>query len=273
MLGIQVTAMSAADLSFDERDSAAGSAQGRRGRRRFDWGDDRPPDMPWREHDHLRGARARASPSCIPRSPRSCAGRTRGWRTRRDRPPEEPWHHRGRAASGARVRRRRVSCEDRSLRNYWGYNTLGVLRARTALRAAREVPGAQVAEFKSMVKALHAAGIEVILDVVYNHTCEGNHLGPDAEPARHRQRQPITGSCRRRATTWTSPARATASTPRNPEAARLIVDSLRYWASEMHVDGFRFDLATTLGRVGARRIQLDTRRSSRSSTRIRCSRA
>ena len=70
--------------------------------------------------------------------------------------------------------------EDRALRNYWGYSTLALLRARAALQPAARTPGAQVAEFKAMVKALHAAGIEVILDVVYNHTCEGNHLGPDA---------------------------------------------------------------------------------------------
>ena len=100
-----------------------------------------------------------------------------------------------------------------------------------------------------MVKALHRAGIEVILDVVYNHTAEGNHLGPDALVQGRRQPQllpparPTT-----RATTWTSRARATRSTRVHPSVLRLIMDSLRYWVTEMHVDGFRFDLASALAR-------------------------
>ena len=100
-----------------------------------------------------------------------------------------------------------------------------------------------------MVKALHAAGIEVILDVVYNHTAEGNHLGPDAEPQGHRQPRPTTGSSTiSRSSTWTTPAPATASTCAARRRLQLIMDSLRYWVTEMHVDGFRFDLASTLAR-------------------------
>ena len=99
-----------------------------------------------------------------------------------------------------------------------------------------------------MVRALHEAGIEVILDVVYNHTAEGNHMGPTLSLPRHRQRRLLPpGRRRQAATTWTTPAPATAST-RHPHVLQLIMDSLRYWVTEMHVDGFRFDLAATLAR-------------------------
>ena len=100
-----------------------------------------------------------------------------------------------------------------------------------------------------MVKALHEAGIEVILDVVYNHTAEGNHLGPMLSYARHRQRRPTTG--------WSRTTReyymdytgtGNSLNVRHPHALQLIMDSLRYWVTEMHVDGFRFDLASTLAR-------------------------
>jgi len=132
--------------------------------------------------------------------------------------------------------------------NYWGYSTLAYF-APERRYASRRKPGAQVAEFKAMVKALHRAGIEVILDVVYNHTCEGNHLGPTLSlkgldnagyywlmPERRYYRD-FTGC-------------GNSINASLPAAARLIVDSLRYWVTEMHVDGFRFDLATVLGRAG-----------------------
>ena len=100
-----------------------------------------------------------------------------------------------------------------------------------------------------MVKALHRAGIEVILDVVYNHTAEGNHLGPMLVLPRHRQRRLLPARCpTTRATTSTSPAPATPSTRSTRRVLRLIMDSLRYWVIECHVDGFRFDLAAALAR-------------------------
>ena len=103
---------------------------------------------------------------------------------------------------------------ERGLTNYWGYSSIGFL-APHALYAATGRRGEQVREFKGMVKALHRAGIEVILDVVYNHTAEGNHLGPMLVVPRRRQRVATTGSCpTSRASTWTSPAPATASTRR-----------------------------------------------------------
>ena len=136
---------------------------------------------------------------------------------------------------------------DRGLRNYWGYNTLGYF-APAARYSSSGDRGGQVREFKRMVKALHAAGIEVILDVVYNHTCEGNHLGPSLsfkgicnttyyrtmeDDPRHYMDYTGTGN---------------SLNVRHPQVLKLIMDSLRYWVTEMHVDGFRFDLAATLAR-------------------------
>ncbi|HVZ37537.1 MAG TPA: glycogen debranching protein GlgX, partial [Polyangiaceae bacterium] len=138
--------------------------------------------------------------------------------------------------------------EDRSLRNYWGYSTLGYFAPEQRYASDRR-PGAAVAEFKTMVKALHAAGLEVLLDVVFNHTCEGNQNGPTLslrgiDNATYYWLMPDER--------WYLDFTGTGNSLNagRPETARLIVDSLRYWVNEMHVDGFRFDLATTLGRIG-----------------------
>jgi glycogen operon protein len=132
--------------------------------------------------------------------------------------------------------------------NYWGYNSLGFFAPEPRYFATRD-PDRQLHEFKSMVRALHQAGIEVILDVVYNHTAEGNQLGPTLSwkgidnrnyyhlsPEDPRYYMDFTGC---------------GNTPntRHPRTLQLIMDSLRYWVTEMHVDGFRFDLAATLGRT------------------------
>ncbi|MFW6772863.1 glycogen debranching protein GlgX [Nocardioides sp. CPCC 205120] len=136
---------------------------------------------------------------------------------------------------------------EKGLRNYWGYNTLGFF-APQASYAASEHDGQQVQEFKSMVKAMHAAGIEVILDVVYNHTAEGNHLGPTLSfkgidnPAYYR----LVEDDQRYYMDYTGTGNSL--NVRHPHSLQLIMDSLRYWVSEMHVDGFRFDLASTLAR-------------------------
>ncbi len=137
--------------------------------------------------------------------------------------------------------------EERGLSNYWGYNTIAFVAPHQAYAAAR-APGDAVGEFKAMVRSLHAAGIEVILDVVYNHTAEGNHLGPTLSmrgidnPAYYRlvEDDPqyymdYTGT-------------GNSLNVRHPHTLQLIMDSLRYWVNEMHVDGFRFDLASTLAR-------------------------
>jgi isoamylase len=135
---------------------------------------------------------------------------------------------------------------DRGLRNYWGYNSIGFFAPHQDY-AADKRPGAAVDEFKAMVRTLHTAGIEVILDVVYNHTAEGNHLGPMlsfrgidnaayyrlAEDRRYNQDFSGTGN---------------SLNMRHPHVLKMIMDSLRYWITEMHVDGFRFDLAAALAR-------------------------
>jgi isoamylase len=136
---------------------------------------------------------------------------------------------------------------DKGLSNYWGYNTIGFFAPHNAYSAYGQ-RGQQVQEFKAMVKALHEADIEVILDVVYNHTAEGNHLGPtlcfrgidnaayyrlvDDDPAHY----------------YDTTGTGNTLLMRHPHVLQLIMDSLRYWVTEMHVDGFRFDLASSLAR-------------------------
>jgi len=137
--------------------------------------------------------------------------------------------------------------QEKGLSNYWGYNTIGFFAPQNTYASSGEL-GQQVQEFKGMVRALHTAGIEVILDVVYNHTAEGNHLGPtlsfkgidnaayyrlmDDEPQFYMD---YTGT-------------GNSFNVRHPHSLQLIMDSLRYWVTEMHVDGFRFDLASALAR-------------------------
>ena len=136
---------------------------------------------------------------------------------------------------------------EKGLRNYWGYNTIGFFAPHNEYSSSGDL-GQQVPEFKGMVRALHDAGIEVILDVVYNHTAEGNHLGPtlcfrgidnqayyrlvEKDPSYYMD---YTGT-------------GNSLNMRHPHTLQLIMDSLRYWVVEMHVDGFRFDLASTLAR-------------------------
>ncbi len=136
---------------------------------------------------------------------------------------------------------------DRGLSNYWGYNTIGFLAPHNGYAANGE-RGQQVLEFKGMVKALHEAGIEVILDVVYNHTAEGNHMGPTLAfrgiDNAHYYRLVDDDPSHYYDTTGTG----NSLLMRSPHVLQLIMDSLRYWVTEMHVDGFRFDLAATLAR-------------------------
>ena len=136
---------------------------------------------------------------------------------------------------------------DKGLRDYWGYNTLGYFAPMSRYSSSGD-DGQQVTEFKEMVKRLHAEGLEVILDVVYNHTCEGNEKGPMLSlkgvdnttyyrtvPDNPRYYVDYTGT-------------GNTLNVYNPQTLKLLMDSLRYWVSEMHVDGFRFDLASTLAR-------------------------
>jgi len=233
----------------------------------FDWGDDARPDIPWRDtvlyELHVKGFT----------------------KTHPDVPEELRGTYAGLASAAAIAHLRalgvtavellpitasmdEVAVARRGMVNYWGYNPLAYFapEPRYASRPQRAVD-----EVKSMVKALHAAGIEVILDVVYNHTGEGDHLGAtacfrgidnrvyyqlrDDDPSRYVD---LTGC---------------GNTVRveHPQVLRLICDSLRYWVTEVHVDGFRFDLAPVLGRERA--CSTRARRSSTSSSRTRCCRA
>ncbi len=137
--------------------------------------------------------------------------------------------------------------QERGLSNYWGYNTIGFFAPHNGY-AASGTAGEQVPEFKSMVRTLHAAGIEVILDVVYNHTAEGNHMGPTLSfkgidnAAYYRL---VDGD---RQHYFDTTGTGNSLLMSSPHVLQLVMDSLRYWVTEMHVDGFRFDLASTLAR-------------------------
>ena len=137
--------------------------------------------------------------------------------------------------------------QEKGLSHYWGYNTIGFFAPHNAYSSSGQ-RGEQVNEFKSMVKAYHRAGMEVILDVVYNHTAEGNNLGPTLSfkgidnGAYYR----LVDNDRRHYFDTTGTGNSLLM--RSPHALQLITDSLRYWVTEMHVDGFRFDLAATLAR-------------------------
>ena len=232
-----------ADLTFDWRDNAPALPKCRVTDPAFDWEDDRPPDIPWSDtvvyELHVKGFTARH-----PGIPAPLRGTYAGLAS-----APAIAHLRGLGVTAVELLPVHCFVDDRDLvrrglRNYWGYNTLGFF-APDARYAASDDP---VNEFKAMVKALHRAGIEVILDVVYNHTAEGNHLGPTLcfrgldnvayyrlTPANPRYYMDFTG-CGNTLNTM------------HPKVLRLIMDSLRYWVEEMHVDGFRFDLTPTLAR-------------------------
>ncbi|AIE82168.1 glycogen debranching protein GlgX [Actinotignum schaalii] len=139
-----------------------------------------------------------------------------------------------------------TSLQDRGLSNYWGYNTIGFFAPHDGY--ATRSRGEQVDEFKAMVKAFHEADIEVILDVVYNHTAEGNHMGPTLsfKGIDNRSYYRLVPDDPRHYFDTTGTGNSLNMT--SPHTLQLIMDSLRYWVTEMHVDGFRFDLASTLAR-------------------------
>ena len=237
-----------ADLSYDERDSASGMPKAVVVDERFDWGDDHPLEMPWSAtiiyEVHVRGFT-----KLHPEVPEELRGTYAGLAH-----PAAISHLKSLGVTAVELLPIHESVDDgflqdRSLRNYWGYNTLNFFAPEQRYSAtAGKRPGSQVAEFKAMVKTLHAAGLEVILDVVYNHSCEGNHQGPTLsmrgiDNATYYWLMPEA----RYYLDFTGTGNSLNAS--NPETARLIVDSLRYWATQMHVDGFRFDLASTLGRA------------------------
>ena len=235
-----------ADLSYDERDSAAGAPKCVVVDTAFNWGNDAHPRTPWHKtliyELHVKGFTARH-----PDVPSQLRGTYAGLMC-----PEilDYLHSLGvTAVELMPVHQFLVDKHlvDRGATNYWGYNSLGFF-APEARYASSGVRGQQVTEFKTLVRVLHSEGIEVILDVVYNHTGEGNHFGPTLcfrgidNAAYYR----LTPDNRRYYTDYTGCGNTLDVT--HPRVLQLIMDSLRYWVLEMHVDGFRFDLASALAR-------------------------
>ena len=233
-----------ADLSFDERNNASLVPKSVVVEQAFTWGDDRPLRRPWSEtviyEMHVRGFTVKH-----PLIHESLRGTYAGLATR---PVIDYLQRLGVTAIELLPVHAFVADKyliDKGLTNYWGYNTIGFFAPE--LRYAAH-PERGVNQFKTMVKTLHSAGIEVILDVVYNHTAEGNHLGPtlsfrgidNAAYYRLVQDQP------RYYVDYTGTGNTL--NVRHQRTLQLIMDSLRYWALEMHVDGFRFDLASALAR-------------------------
>jgi isoamylase len=234
------------DMKMDTQDSAKGIPKGVVWEHRFDWGDDCRPETPLADsviyEVHVKGYSKRN-----PMVPEELRGTYAGLAhpasinylkmlgvTAVELLPVHHFINDGQLL-------------DKGLTNYWGYNTLGFF-APMARYSSSGDQGHQVREFKQMVKDLHAAGLEVILDVVYNRTCEGNEKGPMIS---------MKGICN------TTYYRTVQDNPKyymdftgtgntlnvyNPQVLKLLMDSLRYWVTEMHVDGFRFDLAATLAR-------------------------
>jgi glycogen operon protein len=235
-----------ADLSFDPRDNAAYAPLAAVVDPAFTWGDDWAPRTPWHNtviyELHVRGfSKLNAD---IPEHLRGT------YEALTTEPALEHFQRLGVTAielMPVHHHSRDRHLEQQGLTNYWGYNSVGYFAPERRLAASRSPVGA-VREFKRMVRALHNAGLEVILDVVYNHTAEGNHLGPTLS---------LKGIDN------ASYYRLVADEPRvymdftgcgntlsmqSPQVLQLIMDSLRYWVQDMHVDGFRFDLASALAR-------------------------
>jgi isoamylase len=236
----------AGDLTPDDRDSAPHVPRSVVVHDGFPWGDDRHPNVPWADtviyEAHVRGYTMRH--------------------------PDVPEHQRGTyAAMGSppvvdSLTRLGVttlelqpvhhfisehSVVQRGLTNYWGYNSIGYFAPEASFSSSGR-RGEQVREFKAMVRNLHAAGVEVILDVVYNHTAEGNHLGPTLSfrGLDNRSYYRLKDDDPRFYVDFSGCGNAL--NVRHPQVLALIMDSLRYWVLEMHVDGFRFDLASALAR-------------------------
>jgi isoamylase len=219
----------------------------------FDWGNDRPPDHPMHEaiiyEAHARGMTIRHP---------DVPDELRGTYTALAHPAILD-HLTGLGVTSIELMPVHQFVHDnhlveRGLRNYWGYNSIAFLAphngytARPAPSGLGPTQHSHVQEFKTMVKALHAAGIEVILDVVYNHTAEGNHLGPVLSMKgidNHAYYRLVEGDPRHY---LDFTGTGNSLNVRHPHVLQLIMDSLRYWVTEMHVDGFRFDLASTLAR-------------------------
>jgi isoamylase len=231
-----------ADLSFDRRDSAFAMPKAVVTVDRFDWGEDRPPRTPWADtviyETHLRGLSMRHG--AVPERQRGSAAALGH---------EDIVCHLERLGITAiellpiHALLQDRPLVERGLANYWGYNTLAYFAPEP-----RYLSTGSLDELKTAIKTLHAAGIEVLLDVVYNHSCEGSELGPTLSlrgldnAAYYRQ---VAGDPRR-CLNYTGCGNTLNLS--HPRVIQLTLDSLRYWVTEFHVDGFRFDLSVTLGR-------------------------
>jgi isoamylase len=234
-----------ADLSFDERDNAAHAPLATVINPTFAWGRDKPPKTPW-HHTIIYELHTRGFTRLHPGVPEKLRGTYAGLASE-----AAIAHYKRLGITAVELLPVHHHMDDRhlverGLSNYWGYNTLAYF-APDSRYASRRGAGA-VREFKTMVRDLHAAGIEVILDVVYNHTAEGNHLGPTLSlrgvdnAAYYR----LVGDQPRYYTDYSGCGNSL--NMQHPRVLQLIMDSLRYWVQEMHIDGFRFDLASTLAR-------------------------
>jgi isoamylase len=230
------------DLSLDRRDSAPGVPKAVVTAESFHWADDRPPNVAWSDtviyEAHLKGLTV-LHPGMRPRERGTFAGLA---------DPTVIDYLQRLGVTAVELMPIHAFAQDRhllqrGLRNYWGYNTLGYFAIEP-----RYLSDGSTEEMKVAVRRLHAAGIELILDVVYNHTCEGNEFGPTlsfrgldnatyyrlaADNARHYVNDTGTGNTLNLS---------------HPRVLQMVMDSLRYWVTEFHVDGFRFDLCVTLGR-------------------------
>jgi isoamylase len=235
----------AEDLSFDDRDNAAFAPLGTVIDPAFTWGNDRPPKTAW-HHTVIYELHVKGFTQLHPGVPEKIRGTYSGLASEAAiRYFKElgvtavellPVHH--------RIDDRHLA--EKRLVNYWGYNTLGFFAPDTRYSSRPDI--GVVREFKSMVRALHAAGIEVILDVVYNHTAEGNQMGPtlSLRGVDNKAYYRLIHDQPRYYMDYTGCGNSL--NMRHPRVLQLIMDSLRYWVLEMHVDGFRFDLASTLAR-------------------------
>ena len=231
------------DTTPDRRDNARFMPKCRLVDETFSWGDDRPPRHPWSEtviYEMHAGGMTQLNPLIDGPQRGSFAGL-------HAKPVID--HLKKLGVTAIELLPIHVCVDeghlaDRGLRNYWGYNSIGYFAPDR-----RFTGGGSEIEFKRMVAAFHAAGIEVLLDVVYNHTAEGNHLGPTLcfrgidnasyyclDPENRRHYKDFTGC-------------GNSLQLANPRVLQMVIDSLRYWVEIMHVDGFRFDLATTLART------------------------
>jgi isoamylase len=234
------------DLSFDDRDSAAFAPLAAVVDPAFTWGDDRPPRTPWHK-TFIYELHTKGFTKLMSGVPEKLRGTYAGLASE-----AAIQHLQGLNVTAVEIMPVHHHVDDRhllerGLSNYWGYNTLAFF-APNLRYALNDSPIEAAKQFKMMVRSLHAAGIEVILDVVYNHTAEGNQLGPTLSmrgidnasyyrlsPEDRRYYMDFTGC-------------GNTLNMVHPRVLQLIMDSLRYWVLEMHVDGFRFDLASTLAR-------------------------